>query len=44
MKIELWILVDNYGRIYYSSSREEDLKDYTIKGLNIIKLEGVLNV
>lgn len=46
--IELWILVDNSSRIWYTDSNRESLESkldtLTDGNLKLIKLEGVLNV
>lgn len=47
--IELWILVDNFGRIYYTNGNKEVLESYKNsmtdgQNLNLVKLEGALNV
>lgn len=47
--MNLWILVDNYGRIYYTGYTKELVelrsKDYNfVPNLQIIELKGEINV
>lgn len=48
MKVELWILTDKYGRIYYTGYSEELVKSYKEDNLFhdkiVLKLEGEVNV
>lgn len=45
MKIVLWILVDNYGRIFYTGHTKQDIENnkHLFPEGNIVRLEGEIN-